>query len=79
MTGMPEAALARELEMCYSGISVVANFAAGIGKKRLTTSEVIKEMKASTEKIKRLLKITFSFLPGQSTCSCQETLKDAKI
>ena len=29
MTGMPEAALARELAVPYAAISVVANFAAG--------------------------------------------------
>lgn len=29
MTGMPEAALARELDICYAAIAVVANFAAG--------------------------------------------------
>jgi 5'-methylthioadenosine phosphorylase len=29
MTGMPEAALARELELCYAAIAVVANYAAG--------------------------------------------------
>lgn len=31
MTAMPEAALARELEMAYAAINVVANFAAGRG------------------------------------------------
>ncbi len=31
MTGMPEAVLARELELSYAAISVVANFAAGRG------------------------------------------------
>ena len=31
MTGMPEAALARELEICYAAITVVANHAAGRG------------------------------------------------
>jgi 5'-methylthioadenosine phosphorylase len=29
MTGMPEAALAREAQLCYAAIAVVANFAAG--------------------------------------------------
>ena len=29
MTGMPEAALARELGLCYAAIAVVANHAAG--------------------------------------------------
>jgi 5'-methylthioadenosine phosphorylase len=31
MTGMPEAALARELELNYAAIAVVANYAAGRG------------------------------------------------
>lgn len=34
MTGMPEAALARELELCYAAIAVVANHAAGRGASR---------------------------------------------
>ncbi len=34
MTGMPEAALARELEMAYAAIAVVANHAAGRGSSR---------------------------------------------
>ncbi len=29
MTGMPEAALARELDLCYASLAVVANYAAG--------------------------------------------------
>jgi len=34
MTGMPEAALARELDLPYAAIVVVANFAAGRGDSR---------------------------------------------
>ena len=34
MTGMPEAALAREMEQCYAAIAVVANHAAGRGQSR---------------------------------------------
>ncbi len=34
MTGMPEAALARELGLCYATIAVVANHAAGRGQSR---------------------------------------------
>ena len=34
MTGMPEAALARELDLPYAAIAVVANFAAGRGDSR---------------------------------------------
>ena len=34
MTGMPEAALAREMRLCYAAIAVVANHAAGRGQSR---------------------------------------------
>lgn len=77
MTGMPEAALARELEICYSGISVVANYAAGITKKKLTAKEVIEEMKASTDRIKKILKYSFNLFTEQRKCACTEALKDA--
>lgn len=78
MTGMPEASLARELEICYSGISVVANYAAGI-KKKLTTKEVMEAMGASTEKIKRLLGETFALFKEEGACACREALKEARI
>ena len=40
MTGMPEAALARELELCYACLAVVANMGAGRGEE-LITMEII--------------------------------------
>lgn len=48
MTGMPEAALARELDLRYAAICVVANFAAGRGESRAGISleridEVLRE------------------------------------
>lgn len=79
MTGAPEAALARELEICYSGISVVANYAAGIHRKKLSTSEVIAAMRASTNRINRLLKETLTLIPAKVSCTCQETLRKARI
>ena len=79
MTGMPEAALARELELCYTGISVVANYAAGIGKRKLTVAEVMEAMKSSTEEIKSLLRETFILMPRKRTCPCSTALRDAKI
>ncbi|MBI5409571.1 MAG: S-methyl-5'-thioadenosine phosphorylase [Nitrospirae bacterium] len=79
MTGMPEASLAREAEICYAGISVVANYAAGISKRKLTVAEVMKAMKDASGKIKLLLKETFALIPGQRKCVCREALKEAKI
>lgn len=40
MTGMPEAALARELELCYACCAVIANEAAGRGKAEITMAEI---------------------------------------
>jgi 5'-methylthioadenosine phosphorylase len=79
MTGMPEASLARELEICYAGLSVVANYAAGISRNKLTVAEVMEAMKASTEKLKLLLKETFTLIPEQRKCTCGEALKEARI
>jgi 5'-methylthioinosine phosphorylase len=41
MTGMPEAALARELEMDYANLSLVVNWAAGAGTDEGKTPEII--------------------------------------
>lgn len=79
MTGMPEASLAREAAICYSGISVVANYAAGISRTKLTVPEVMKAMRASTEKLKQLLEKTLPLVPGQRGCSCGDALDEAKI
>jgi len=44
MTGMPEAALARELEMAYANISVIANWGAGIVTGEITMAEIEKNL-----------------------------------
>ncbi len=79
MTGMPEASLARELEICYAGLSVVANYAAGISKRKLTVAEVMEAMKDTTDNLKSLLKKTFSLIPRTRKCECKDALKEAKI
>lgn len=79
MTAMPEASLARELEMCISGISVVTNYAAGISGNKLTTTEVVATMKGSAEHITSLIKKVITQIPLQRTCPCKEALKDAGL
>jgi 5'-methylthioadenosine phosphorylase len=79
MTGMPEASLAREAAICYSGISVVANYAAGISKTKLTVPEVMEAMHASTEKLKRMLEKIFTLVSEERSCSCGDALNEAKI
>ncbi len=79
MTGMPEASLAREAEICYSGVSVVANYAAGISRHKLTVAEVMEAMKDTTENLKKLLKAVFTLIPDKRKCTCKDALAEAKI
>jgi 5'-methylthioadenosine phosphorylase len=79
MTAMPEASLAREAELCYVGIGVVTNYAAGIIKKRLTTTEVLEVMKMTTGRLKEVLKEAFKLIPVERKCACKEALKEARM
>ena len=55
MTCMPEAALAREQELCYTSISVVANLAAGRGTEDLNMDMIEKNINEGMEKAYQLL------------------------
>ncbi|APZ43424.1 S-methyl-5'-thioinosine phosphorylase [Acidihalobacter ferrooxydans] len=56
MTGMPEAALARELGLCYASCAVVANWAPGRGDGTvITMDEISANLVSGMEKVKRLL------------------------
>ena len=56
MTGMPEAALARELEIPYASICLVVNPAAGRSAAVIELSEIMTVLAAGMEDIKQLLK-----------------------
>jgi 5'-methylthioadenosine phosphorylase len=79
MTAMPEAALARELEICCAGISVVTNYAAGIADAGLTATEVVETMRNSLDAIKSLLRATVVQMPAQRSCTCKNALKGAEV
>jgi 5'-methylthioadenosine phosphorylase len=78
MTGVPEAVLARELEMCYASICYVSNMAAGV-QKRLTALEVSKVSKSVLPKIEQILIETIKTLPSKRNCPCVNALKDARF
>lgn len=62
MTGMPEAALARELELCYACIAVVANAAAGRGEGEISMDAIEKILHAGIGKVRELLEATLPTL-----------------
>ncbi len=66
MTGMPEAALARELGLDYAAVAIVANWAAGCGPApdaHITMDEVLDHVAAATEALPTLLAALLEVLP----------------
>jgi 5'-methylthioinosine phosphorylase len=57
MTGMPEAALARELDLAYAAIGVVANAAAGVGnsRDRISLDDIAAVLDEAMSRVRRLL------------------------
>jgi len=55
MTGMPEAALARELELCYATVAVSANMAAGRAEGKITMEDIEDCLIAGMEKVRKLI------------------------
>jgi len=56
MTGMPEAALARELDLCYAACAVSANRAAGRGTEPITMEMIDRNIGAGLEQARVILK-----------------------
>lgn len=55
MTGMPEAALARELGLPYAACAVVANMAAGKGDGEISMAEIDRNLRTGMERARALL------------------------
>lgn len=55
MTGMPEASLAREMNLCYASCAVVANWAAGKSEGAILMSEIEKNLVTGMEQVKLLV------------------------
>jgi 5'-deoxy-5'-methylthioadenosine phosphorylase len=56
MTAMPEAGLARELDLCYVTCSVVANWAAGLSGEPITMEGIQENLLGGMSKVERLLR-----------------------
>lgn len=55
MTGMPEAALARELGLCYATIAVTANRAAGRGDGKISMEDIDQNLKEGMTHLRAVL------------------------
>lgn len=75
MTGAPEAALARELALCYTTIALVTDLDAGVdGEHGVTQEEVFRVFKDNTERMRGLLLATIANMPVERTCPCPDAL-----
>jgi 5'-methylthioadenosine phosphorylase len=85
MTGMPEAAIARELAMCFTTVSLVTDHDAGVdGRQAVTHEEVLKVFARSLEGLKAVLKSAIGALPtpqddDSATCQCRRSLDGLKL
>jgi 5'-methylthioadenosine phosphorylase len=75
MTGMPEAALARELALCYTSVALVTDRDAGVdGGAGVTQAEVFALFAEHTVRLKTLLAEVAATLPTTRTCPCPSAL-----
>ena len=79
MTGIPEAILARELEICYASICMVSNYAASISKAKLTINEVFDIIEGKKEDLIKLIYNTISKISTERECPCKYALVGAEI
>jgi 5'-methylthioadenosine phosphorylase len=70
MTGVPEVVLARELGICYANISIITNWAAGLGPHKLSHAEVTAVMGEHLVQLRRLIAAALAKVPAQSGCEC---------
>lgn len=85
MTTMPEAALARELAMCFTTIALVTDHDAGVeGAGAVEQDEVMRVMADNVERLKSILKDAVGQLPAHeddatATCVCRHSLDGIRL
>jgi 5'-methylthioadenosine phosphorylase len=86
MTQYPEAALARELGICYSGLALVTDYDAGTGPsgqerdgeraEAVTMETVFRVLAENIEKVKGVILRAIPAIPSAAGCGCGEGAMD---
>lgn len=80
MTQYPEAALARELALCYCTISLITDYDAGVpGVPPVTVPEVIEVFQSNNARVRELLLAAIETLPTTRDCGCASALDGARV
>lgn len=81
MTQYPEAALARELAMCYANISLITDYDAGLvgleGIKAVDAKEVVEVFNKNISKVKELIFEMVKNMTSERSCECKNSLMNA--
>lgn len=71
MTGLPEAALARELKLCYASIALVTDLDAGIeAGEGVQTQDVLAEFRRNLPRLIDVLTRTIAATDPAAPCDC---------
>jgi 5'-methylthioadenosine phosphorylase len=80
MTQFPEAALARELELCYVNISLITDYDVGVeGVAPVSVAEVVKVFAENNERLRSLLGSIVPAIPAERSCECGTALAGAVV
>jgi 5'-methylthioadenosine phosphorylase len=82
MTQYPEAALARELELCYLNISLITDYDVGVIGEEVESVSHEMVIRVFNENLARLRDLLFAIvpaLPEERTCPCATALEGARF
>ena len=81
MTQAPEAALARELELCYVNISLVTDYDVGVEGEveAVSHEEVIRVFHENVGRVKELIVRMVASLGEERTCDCEGEARRAVL
>jgi 5'-methylthioadenosine phosphorylase len=78
MTGLPEAKLAREAEICYATLAIVTDYDCWHPTFESVTAEMIlTNLRKGIDTVKRILKLLLPSIPQKQDCACASALKYA--
>lgn len=79
MTAVPECVLAREDGLCYAGIAVSTNWAAGIAARPPTPHEVNAMMAKRFDALRELLERAIAGIPEARNCGCESARDKGRV
>lgn len=80
MTQYPEAALAREQELCLLNLSLVTDYDVGLeGMAPVSTADVVAILRQNNDRLRALLAELIPRIPAEPGCSCGSALANAQL